>query len=320
MERKIRISIVIPAYNVEGYIKKTIDSCLNQTFDDYEIIVVDDGSKDNTGAIIDKYATENRNFRAIHQENGGVMSARLKGVEHSQGEWITFLDGDDRLPKDSLKTLYSYVGNDIDIVWGVRAYVNDNNDISKREKIRFRGKINGEEYMKIISKYPKSLHGMLFRKTLFVDPPVIDRRIVNNEDQIFNFFLSSRVRNVFGIAQVTHHYLVRSDSVSKKKYNEDYWYLLLNYLYDNFKKYNIETKYYNLFALIKTISLIRSKENYIFDFSVPCFARLRNLNYTSFWGLRGNFSLFVIKHPFNWLINISRVYPKMIIQSMRYKL
>ena len=129
MERKIRISIVIPAYNVEGYIKKTIDSCLNQTFDDYEIIVVDDGSKDNTGAIIDKYATENRNFRAIHQENGGVMSARLKGVEHSQGEWITFLDGDDRLPKDSLKTLYSYVGNDIDIVWGVRAYVNDNNDI-----------------------------------------------------------------------------------------------------------------------------------------------------------------------------------------------
>lgn len=317
MERKIRISIVIPAYNVEGYIKKTIDSCLNQTFDDYEIIVVDDGSKDNTGAIIDKYATENRNVRAIHQENGGVMSARLKGVEHSQGEWVTFLDGDDRLPTNSLDILYNTaIDNNVDLVWGVRAYIDEDNNILNKERIRFVGRISNSDYIRLISKKPKSLHGLLYKKTLLMDPIVIDRRIVNNEDQIFNLFLSGRIESVYGIKNVVHYYLVRNNSVSKQKYDESYWYFLFSYLRDNYKRYGVNIQTYNRYVLNRLYTLLRSKKEYIFNFNHECFDNLKDINVSSYLNFQAMVALFLLKKQYVCLRNILKFHPRSFFRNL----
>ena len=95
-----KISVIVPAYNIENYLARTLDSILAQTYTNIEIVVVNDGSKDGTAAIIDRYAVRDSRVKAIHKENGGVTSARLRGVAEATGEWIGFVDGDDDIAPD----------------------------------------------------------------------------------------------------------------------------------------------------------------------------------------------------------------------------
>ena len=90
-----KISVVVPAYNIAPWISRTLDSLLAQTHDNLEIIVVDDGSADGIRDILTAYTDRYPNIRAVYKENGGVTSARLRGVEEARGDWIAFMDGDD---------------------------------------------------------------------------------------------------------------------------------------------------------------------------------------------------------------------------------
>lgn len=89
------ISVIVPVYNVEKYLKQCVDSVLNQTYLDYEIILVDDGSKDNSGMLCDEYQKLSNKIKVIHKENGGLSSARNCGIRHASGEYLMFLDSDD---------------------------------------------------------------------------------------------------------------------------------------------------------------------------------------------------------------------------------
>lgn len=100
-----KVSVIVPVYNVEKYIHRCIDSILSQTFTDWELILVDDGSPDSSGAICDEYAARDARIRVIHKENGGVSSARNVGIKQAAGEWITFVDSDDYLDEDSLLSM-----------------------------------------------------------------------------------------------------------------------------------------------------------------------------------------------------------------------
>ncbi len=103
----MKISVIVPAYNSEKFISETIDCLLNQTLSDIQIIIVNDGSTDGTGAIIDRYALENPNILTIHQDNSGVSAARNNGINHAEGKYIMFLDSDDLLSADSLEQVYN---------------------------------------------------------------------------------------------------------------------------------------------------------------------------------------------------------------------
>ena len=117
--KEIEVSIVIPIYNVERYVRKTIESVQHQDFEAYEIILVDDGSKDGSGIICDEYAAKDSRITVIHQPNGGVMSARFAGVDIAKGRFIAFLDGDDRMPSSTLSVFYKAItDNDVDYVNG----------------------------------------------------------------------------------------------------------------------------------------------------------------------------------------------------------
>lgn len=98
-------SIIIPVYNVEKYIRECLDSIVKQSFTDYEVILVDDGSTDSSGAICDEYAAKYDSISVIHQENGGAASARNEGIKAAKGEWIWFVDSDDFISEDALKVL-----------------------------------------------------------------------------------------------------------------------------------------------------------------------------------------------------------------------
>lgn len=101
-EKKPLISVIVPVYNVENYLHKCVDSILAQTLNDFELILVDDGSPDNCGDICDEYAKKDGRVRVIHKQNGGVSSARNAGIELAKGEWLCFVDGDDVIETDYL--------------------------------------------------------------------------------------------------------------------------------------------------------------------------------------------------------------------------
>ncbi|OUQ56652.1 hypothetical protein B5E58_10530, partial [Tyzzerella sp. An114] len=94
MENK-KISVIVPIYNVEKYLNRCVDSIINQTYKNLEIILVDDGSPDNCGKICDEYAKKDNRIKVVHKENGGVSSARNVGLNIATGDYIGFVDGDD---------------------------------------------------------------------------------------------------------------------------------------------------------------------------------------------------------------------------------
>ena len=101
-----KVSVIIPVYNAEQYLKRCLDSVLAQTYQDFEIICIDDGSTDNSGAICDEYAKKDSRIRILRKENGGVSSARNAGLNIAEGEYITFIDSDDYVDTDYMQTLY----------------------------------------------------------------------------------------------------------------------------------------------------------------------------------------------------------------------
>ena len=116
-----RFSIIIPVYNVAPYLRECLDSVLKQTFADWEAICVDDGSTDESGAILDEYAAKDKRFRAVHKRNGGEGSARNAGIDLAKGEWICYIDSDDIWHKSYLEEVNLVIlkERDIDMI-GVR--------------------------------------------------------------------------------------------------------------------------------------------------------------------------------------------------------
>ena len=98
-----KVSIIVPVYNVEKYICRCLDSVVSQTFTDWECILVDDGSLDNSGKVCDEYAERDRRFKVIHRKNSGVSAARNMGLDMAEGEWISFVDSDDWIEKETYK-------------------------------------------------------------------------------------------------------------------------------------------------------------------------------------------------------------------------
>lgn len=99
------ISVIIPVYNAEKYLHRCIDSIISQTYTDCELLLIDDGSTDSSGAICDKYAARDKRVRVFHKENAGVSSARNLGLDNASGDWICFCDADDTMPPNSLSQL-----------------------------------------------------------------------------------------------------------------------------------------------------------------------------------------------------------------------
>lgn len=124
--KRPKVSVIIPVYNAEKYLRRCVDSILAQTFTDFELLLVDDGSKDASGAICDEYADRDNRVRVFHKENGGVSSARNLGLDNARGEWVTFCDADDEVtgtyledmiqnetPSSLIFSLYSNKGDSI---------------------------------------------------------------------------------------------------------------------------------------------------------------------------------------------------------------
>ena len=116
MKRKDGISVIVPVYNTEKYLAKCLDSLLKQQINNYEILLVDDGSTDNTPQICDDYAKKDKKVRVFHKENEGCAVARNFALNKARYEYITFTDADDWVTEDYLKTMYDRIKEGYDIV------------------------------------------------------------------------------------------------------------------------------------------------------------------------------------------------------------
>ncbi len=197
------ISVIVPIYKVEAYLQECIDSILAQTFTDFELILVNDGSPDNCATICDQNATKDSRIRVIHQKNQGVTRARANGVTAAQGEFITFVDGDDTLPKHALKTLLEPITDKIDIV------------IGKHQRIGVRcpsrGEMTAEQYRDsciTLKNASGSPGAKLFRRKLFHDNVFnIPREVTNGEDHIMNINLAYHLTGkAYSIDSVVYTY------------------------------------------------------------------------------------------------------------------
>lgn len=113
-----KISIIVPVYNAEQWLERCVDSIVAQTYADWELLLIDDGSTDCSGTICDRYAASDPRIRVFHKPNGGVSSARNLGLDHAKGEWITFVDSDDWVGLNYLKNLYANTkGHDLIIAY-----------------------------------------------------------------------------------------------------------------------------------------------------------------------------------------------------------
>lgn len=112
------VSVISPVFNVSEYLRRGVDAVLTQSFHNFELILVDDGSTDDSGTICDDYAAIDNRVKVIHKKNGGVCSARNAGLDHARGEWVYFIDPDDVLLPDGLSTLVSGISDDVDAVLG----------------------------------------------------------------------------------------------------------------------------------------------------------------------------------------------------------
>ena len=114
-----KVSIIVPVYNIENYIRVCVESILAQTYESFELILVDDGSKDNSGILCDEYAAIDSRVKVIHKENGGVSSARNTGLQQAKGKWIMYVDGDDWIEPDMIESLIETAkATEADLVFG----------------------------------------------------------------------------------------------------------------------------------------------------------------------------------------------------------
>ncbi len=167
------ISIVVPVYNVEKYVGACIDSILNQTYKNVEIILVDDGSTDSSGKICDDYALRYSNIKVVHQQNGGLSAARNSGIDIMVGEYVSFVDSDDLICEEYIITLYNLLVNtSADIsTSSLRSFVDDENIPKKKSLSPIKIFEDGNEAVKSMLYQQRNIDnsacGKLFKTRLF---------------------------------------------------------------------------------------------------------------------------------------------------------
>jgi len=219
------ISIIIPAYNAEEYLENCLDSVLCQTYSNYEILLVDDGSTDDTGVIADRYQTQySDKLKCFHTENRGVTAARFTGILAAKGEWVGFVDADDEIEPDMYERLYnnacyyeadiSHCGYKVIVNHGekVREFYNTGILLTKDNKDGLSELIGGQ--------FEPGLWNKIYRRELVTEvvrSNEISPSIKYNEDVLMNYYLFKKAHSSVFEDFCGYHYLARPDSAIRKK-------------------------------------------------------------------------------------------------------
>lgn len=220
----MKISIIVPVYNGENHIKNCVQSILKQSYTDFELLLIDDGSTDTSGALCDDFATKDKRIRVFHQENGGPSSARNKGISEMQGDFVTFIDADDYVDKGYLE---AFIPSDMDIKNSIvlQGYTWENNE----------GEVKTHQFKR--KRFPKSAYSDLFYTNNLIQRhpfaciklfPVhliktkniyFDEDIKFGEDLLFFLACLKYTESVLLVEQTGYHYQYNTTSLTRTIYN-----------------------------------------------------------------------------------------------------
>ena len=281
-QEKALISLIIPVYKVEKYLEKCIQSVINQTYENLQIILVDDGSPDNCGKICDEYAKKDHRIEVIHKSNGGLSDARNKGLEIAKGEYIGFVDSDDYIEADMYEVLYNLlkqynadvsICNFYTVSQGKISIKNADNGINEYNRIKILKEILLD---KNIQSYAWN---KLYKKELFdeIKYPVGKKY----EDIGTTFYLLEKCNKVVVIGKPEYYYINRQDSIVNNVTETtitDYIELIMqryDYIEENIKELSSYNKDY-LKRILKTAEQDIKNLNEVGDYTKRKYEELYN--------------------------------------------
>ena len=217
------VSIIVPIYKVEAYLRDCIDSILNQTYADYEVILVDDGSPDNCGQICEEYALRDSRIRVVHKPNGGLSDARNAGLDVATGKYIYFLDADDSICPKLLETLVPHMEQGADLAaFTYQGFYDDgsllppmvreagayNPDTPEKrleflQRVLLQGKIGWDAWSRMFRREKIEAYGLRFA----------DNRKIFAEDLYFSLCYCAHADRIVSLEDCLYHYRLRSDSI-----------------------------------------------------------------------------------------------------------
>lgn len=218
------VSIIIPVFNVDKYIGKTIETLLNQTYLNIEILLIDDGSTDKSGKICDIYAEKYNKIKVFHQKNKGVSSARNLGINNAKGKYIIFVDGDDYVTSEYVASLYNeIIINKADMV--IQMYYNYYNTYKVVRNIKedINEDMSGWEYIdfQILGRKDTTVYAKIYLKNIIDKFNIrFDETITNLEDTLFLFYYSSHCNKIKYTSISNYYRIVRDDGVAFSNFNE----------------------------------------------------------------------------------------------------
>ncbi|WP_419725268.1 glycosyltransferase family 2 protein [Terrisporobacter petrolearius] len=249
-----KISVIIPVYNVEKFLRRCLNSVINQTMSDLEIILVDDGSNDNSGEICDEYAKNDARIIVIHKENGGVSSARNKGLDIATGEWITFVDSDDYIDTDMYEMLYSNaIEKEVDICACFFKYLTKDNIIlfnPTKEQRSLKGRYKGKEFLKLfyMDNYTNgicvAMCNKIYKRNIF-DKLRFKSKIYEDDEICHEIYLKDL--HILLLDNPFYTYIQNINSLSNAKFSEENL-VFIDILYNrlvSFKNNDLKALYKN---------------------------------------------------------------------------
>lgn len=222
-ENNSLISIVLPVYNVEQYLHKCFDSLISQTYENIEIVAINDGSTDNSGKICDLYSEKDPRIKVIHQDNEGLSHARNIGIANSVGEYLTFVDSDDFIDRNYIEILHSsLIQNEADIAIGQFTFFDESSEkeivgsnsenISTKIKIFNSNEVISKIYSDEITTFVTAW-GKLFPKKFFEDIEFPKGKVYEDEYTTYKIYLKSH--KVVFVDQIIYYYRERINSISR---------------------------------------------------------------------------------------------------------
>ena len=234
------VSIIIPVYNTEKYIRECLDSIISQTYNNFEVIIVDDGSSDQSGVICDEYASKDERFKVIHQNNSGVSMARIAAFENSRGEFITFIDSDDYVSPDYIEKLAKpLIEEDADMA--CCKYIGVRNHILFNPKIFITGIFQGKTLRDFISNdffYSRQTNNFgihpglatkMVKRDIVMEGLQMGKGLWYGEDAIAVFCMLFSCSKLVALPNNLYYY-VAHDNEAVNKYEIDLWWDIIELL------------------------------------------------------------------------------------------
>lgn len=217
------ISVIVPVYNVELYLKRCVESITTQSYKNLEIILVDDGSTDGSAIICDELSQQDDRIRVFHQANKGLSGARNKGLDEMRGDWVLFVDSDDYISPDCVEVLYGLIDDNVPIASGNWLRTdNPNLNFSMIQKSKESTIITGRQAMEIIYGCGPRLFsivawGKLFSKTCFQE--LRFREGIIHEDEELMWKLLYRCKQVAVTQKVVYAYVMSANSIMRSDFS-----------------------------------------------------------------------------------------------------